>query len=177
MQREYITLNGSCAEIVKQIVEKSNQEKANSNIQLTEENVKQFLEEIWERRSLLSSDEEVESLFPDAVQMDTSNNYLAADQNIYISLRKATLAIILGVLPSYIPVELLMEFFGITSEGTFFTRLNEKEGETCILCELSKCGKGGADKNLLNRFKGECINNQYQCNIMLMINAFVHQIL
>ena len=55
----------------------------------------------------------------------------------------------------------LIGFLGITN--TSFVKINEYNGEKCILKETIMQKDKVGNKNLLNKFHGECCNNQYKC--------------
>ena len=60
---------------------------------------------------------------------------------------------------------MLLAFAGVTIDGKAFTFLDETRGELCILLETARCGKTGANKNLMQQINTthECVNNQYTC--------------
>ena len=160
-KREYVTWNGMRSEVVQKILAEGEQRV--KDCQPSKEEVERLLDLILERTQILSDDEEVECQSFDKEESGVKSGFLAEDLHLYISIRKTTLALLACLVPSVIPFELLLAFLGVSLEGAFFKRLNEWEGELCILSEGIACGNKGADKKLLRNFRGECVNCQYRC--------------
>ena len=89
---------------------------------------------------------------------------LIMESEYYINLKYSTIIILSLILDIKLTkgfASVLIGFLGITN--TSFVKINEYNGEKCILKETIMQKDKVGNKNLLNKFHGECCNNQYKC--------------
>lgn len=129
-----------------------------------EHEINTFLSFIDNNKGVLSDGEiyQVKTKLP-SLEAGTMG-FLIMESEYYINLKYSTIIILSLILDIKLTkgfASVLIGFLGITN--TSFVKINEYNGEKCILKETIMQKDKVGNKNLLNKFHGECCNNQYKC--------------
>lgn len=139
-------------------------EVSGGSTHITKEDAEQLIKLLEHYQSMLGDDERFQF---DWNRPANGQALILEEQHLYINIRRITIAFLVYLLGERlnIPLEMLLGFAGVTVGGKAFTFLDETRGELCILLETARCGKNGANENLIQRINTthECVNNQYTC--------------
>lgn len=162
-------MNNAIAEnISKRVVASGNKSKIYDCFQNigfeNKDDINTFLEYIYKNKNVLSSDEvyEIKTKFPSfgARMM----GFMIAENEYYINLKYSTiiiLALILDIEFTKGFASVLLGFLGITD--TTFVKISEYNGEKCIIKETINQKEKIGNEKILEKYHGECCNNQYNC--------------
>lgn len=156
--REYINLEGNESAVIENMMEE---------FHITKEQSEQFLEFIEYNQEILSEDEMFQHCNGIDETSDDIIQLVISEGKYYINLKRTTFYVVIWLLENKLinedittPLEMIGLFYG----GRVLGKPDEYTGEKCILLELAKKRKKGADEKLLKKYKGECCNNHYECN-------------
>lgn len=95
------------------------------------------------------------------------SEFVSEEGKYYISLKKSTIFLVILYLESQVPVlknlNKVSGFIGIPIFNKGYMNLDENWGQLCVMMELARNRKRGAETDLLKKFRGECCNNQLGC--------------
>lgn len=155
---EYFEKSGTRAEIIEEIMRKCRLDKEGS------ERCFDFLEDNPE---IISGDELLQCNDTGEYTEDGVAGFVSKEMEMYVSVKKTTLFALALFLGFEVPIAGIAfdiaGFMGVYDVKGGFAKVKEDGGELCIMMELAKNRRRGADKNLLRRFKGECCNNHLAC--------------
>lgn len=134
---------------------------------LDEEASEQCLAFIKGHQEILSEEEFFQYNKLEEYEVDGLSEFISEEGGYYISIKKSTIFLVCLYLQEKVPflrtVEDMGEFFGLTPLKGAYVKLDASRGYLCIMLELARNRRRGADKSLLKKFKGECCNNQLKC--------------
>lgn len=159
----YLPLNGSRDAVADQLCSMLS-EISGGSAHITKEDAGQLIKLLERYQPMLGDDEQFRF---DRKRPTNGQALILEEQHLYINVRRITVALLVYLLGEHlnIPLELLLKFAGVTVGGKAFAFLDEVRGELCILLETARCGKTGADENLMQQVSPthECVNHQYTC--------------
>ena len=165
---EYIEAEGTKTKVIEEIIQTVFLDGGYNNaMEQCREVSKQCLDFIRNNQEILSDDEFFQySTLEEYVSMGVSE-FVSEEGKYYISIKKSTFFLVILYLKKEIPyinvVEDMFKTFGMYELKGVYTKLDPYEGYLCIMLELARNRRHGADKKLLNRFNGECCNNHIDC--------------
>lgn len=159
----YLALEGNRGAVVDQLRSMLS-EASGGSAHITKEDAEQLMKLLERYQPMLGDDERFQSSW----KCPTNGQALILEeQHLYINVRRITIAFLVYLLGEHlnIPLEMLLGFAGVTVGGKAFSFLDEACGELCILLETARCGRTGANENLMQQVNPayECVNNQYTC--------------
>lgn len=159
----YLSLKGSRDAVAAQLCSMFSKVSRGS-VHITKEDAEQLIKLLEHYQSMLGDDERFQFNWNRSAN---GQALILEEQHLYINIRRITIAFLVYLLEERlnIPFGMLLAFAGVTIDGKAFTFLDETRGELCILLETARCGKTGANKNLMQQINTthECVNNQYTC--------------
>lgn len=133
------------------------------NIDLPEDILKQCIIFIDQHKEILLDDE----LFQCSISQESLYGhpaFITDNAEYYISLKLLSIYLSLWLIGKITHIDLLtLAGFTDITAGNLCAKLNEENGERCIMTELARKRKEGADHKLLKKYKGECCNNHLHC--------------
>ena len=134
---------------------------------LGQEASKECLAFITNNQEILSEEEFIQYSKLEEYEIEGISEFVSEEGRYYISVKKSTIFLaslyLREMFPYFDMINDIGTFFGFYNLKGSFAKLDSKEGYLCILMELARNRRQGADQNLLKRFKGECCNNQLNC--------------
>lgn len=130
----------------------------------SEEDANKIIEFLTNNRNILSNSEkfEIDVEYPD--MPPGMMGLMIAEYTYYVNIKVTTIAIIALLLDINVTGGLaatLLSLGGASSRGII--KLNEFEGEKCIVKETLMQGVRIGNKDILLKFSGECCNNNMNC--------------
>lgn len=159
----YLSLKGSRDAVAAQLCSMFF-EASKGSAPITKEDAEQIIKLLERYQSMLGDDERFQF---DWNRPANGQALILEKQHLYINIRRITFAFLVYLLGERwnIPLGMFLGLAGVAVDTKAFTFLNEIRGELCILLETARCGKNGANENLMQRINTnhECVNNQYTC--------------
>lgn len=134
---------------------------------LDKEASQQCLDFIRSHQEILSDEEFFQYSKLEQNELNWVSEFVSEEGEYYISVKKSTIFLaslyLRNTVPYFNMIKDIGGFFGIYNLKGSYLKLNTCEGYLCIMLELARNRRHGADKNLLKKFKGECCNNHLDC--------------
>ena len=160
--KEYVEAEGTKRVVTEAIMQAFGLEEETSNRCLT------FIKS---NQEILSDEEFFQYSNLEEYETDGVSEFISEEGKYYISIKKSTILLVSIFLRETVPyfgiIEDIGVFFGLFNLKGSFTQLDTNQDYLCILLELTRNRKHGADKNMLKKYKGECCNNQLKCKYNL----------
>lgn len=144
---EYLRLEGLEDAVLQQISER---------MEISDDNATRVLFYLINNQKLLGNDESIviSKAKPKIMGMTVAN------EKYYINLKITTLAICALLLDIKLTKGLMSSVFSLAGIPTkAFVKLDEREGQKCILREVLMSENKMGDVRILNKFHGQCCNN------------------
>ena len=155
---EYIEAEGTKYKVVEAIMRTYSLDRTTSE---------ECLDFIKNNQEILSEEEFFQYSKLDEYEIDGVSEFVSEEGKYYISIKKSTFFLASLCLRSKIPyfnmIKDISGFLGMYNLKGSYMKLDTYEGYLCIMLELARNRRNGAEKNLLKGFKGECCNNQLDC--------------
>lgn len=155
---EYMEAEGTKAQVIEAVMQ---------TFSLDRDASKGCLDFIRDHQKILSDEEFFQFSKLEEYEMAGVSEFVSEEGEYYISIKKSTVFLAALYLRNKIPFFKNMKdiagFFGIGNLKGAYLKLDTFQGYMCIMLELAKNRRCGADKSLLKKFKGECCNNQLEC--------------
>lgn len=134
---------------------------------LDKETSAQCLDFIRNHLEILSDEEIFQYSKLEEYEIDGLSEFVSEEGEYYISIKKSTIFLVSlfldNTVPGFSELKDVGTFFGLFSLKGSYAKLDTYEGYLCIMMELARNRRRGADKNLIKKFKGECCNNHLDC--------------
>lgn len=155
---EYVDIEGSKAKVAEGIMEACS---------LDQETVELCLDFIKNNQEILSKEELFQHCQMEEYEAEGISELVSEQGAFYISLKKSTIFLAILYMGNKVPgfkmAKAAAEFLGISGPKGGFLKLDAKQGYLCIMLELARHRRHGAEKTVLRAFQGECCNNQLDC--------------
>lgn len=153
MEEERVYISGKKEDVYSELEEK---------LGLCPEDAVKFLNFLEAEKEILGEDEE----FHKTEEVDGIHGmlgFMTMDYNYYINLTAATVFAISCLIDATIKAPLTATFLAVRGIKPLRQPIDEQPGMKCILCELLHSKGRQGDAKILERFHGECCNNNMTC--------------
>lgn len=156
--KEYLEAEGIKSKVIEEVMQA---------FCLDKEASRQCLDFIGSHKEILSDDEFFQYSKLEEYEINGVAEFVSEEGEYYISIKKSTIFIaslyLMNTVPYFNSIKEIGTFFGMYNLKGSYSKLNTYEGYLCMMLELARNRRNGADKNLLKKYKGECCNNQLDC--------------
>jgi len=158
---EYLVYEGTKEEIYCELAEDF---KEAGEHPLTREECDRLIEFLQKNKNLLADEELFKCEKPERNAAGASE-FIMERMSYYIGIQKTTLYVLLFLIDKTClgTVSFLSKLLGFQYPEKTVLPVDEENGLKCIVMELARNRKKGADSRMFEKYKGECCNNQFQC--------------
>lgn len=152
---DYIEIEGLLNEVLDEL----------SNMySLTRKQIRECIDFILDNKEILSKEELIQCS-SQCGSIEGISQFIADESRYYISIKKSTMYLVLWLMGKLTDKNFFTaaSALGCFKGGAVIKRIKEEYGEKCILMEMVRNRKKGADIYILDKYHGECCNNHYNC--------------